>query len=166
MKTINKLVISAFFIMGMIALQSCTTDDDSSSSNMNNDAQIMEAQSIANTGTWIITNFNDSGQNETGDFNGYTFDFASDGVLTATNGTNTLTGTWSITDDSNSSSDDNSSDDDDDIDFNINFPVSDSSDFEDLNDDWDIVSVTENRMELRDVSGGNGGIDILVFERN
>ncbi|MFT5892313.1 MAG: hypothetical protein ACI9Y7_002423 [Dokdonia sp.] len=29
----------------------------------------MEAQSIANTGTWIITNFNDSGQDETSDFN-------------------------------------------------------------------------------------------------
>ena len=166
MKTMNKLVISAFFLMGMIALQSCATDDDSSSSNMNNDAQIMEAQSIANTGTWIITNFNDSGQNETADFNGYTFDFASDGVITATNGTTTITGTWSITDDSNSSSDDDSSDDDDDIDFIISFPVSDSSNFEDLNDSWDIVSVTENRMELRDVSGGNGGIDILVFERN
>ena len=166
MKTINKLVISAFFIMGMIAIQSCTTDDDSSGNNSNNDAQIMEAQSIANTGTWIITNFNDSGQNETADFNGYTFDFASDGVITATNGTTTITGTWSITDDSNSSSDDDSSDDDDDIDFIISFPVSDSSNFEDLNDSWDIVSVTENRMELRDVSGGNGGIDILVFERN
>ncbi|WP_299216346.1 hypothetical protein [uncultured Dokdonia sp.] len=159
----NNFFISAFFLVGMITLQSCSTDDDSSS-NTNNDAQIMQAQSIANTGTWIITNFNDSGQNETSDFNGYTFDFASDGVLTATNGTNTITGTWSVTDDSNSSDDDSSNDDD--IDFNIFFPVSESSNFEDLNDDWDIVSVTENRIELRDVSGGNGGIDILVFERN
>jgi len=163
MKTMNNFFISAFFLVGMITLQSCSTDDDSSS-NTNNDAQIMQAQSIANTGTWIITNFNDSGQNETSDFNGYTFDFASDGVLTATNGTNTITGTWSVTDDSNSSDDDSSNDDD--IDFNIFFPVSESSNFEDLNDDWDIVSVTENRIELRDVSGGNGGIDILVFERN
>jgi len=165
MKTISKLITTVFFLAGIIVLQSCTTDDDSSSSNTNTEEQIMQAQSIANTGTWVITNFNDSGENETGDFNGYTFDFASDGVLTATNGTNTLSGTWSITDDSNSS-DDDSDDDDDDIDFNIFFSVSQSSDFEDLNDDWDIVSVTENRMELRDVSGGNGGIDILIFERN
>ncbi|WP_299678834.1 hypothetical protein [uncultured Dokdonia sp.] len=151
----------------MIALHSCTTDDNSNSSN-NTDAQIMEAQSIANTGTWIITNFNDSGQDETPGFNDYTFDFGSEGVLTATNGTNTLTGTWSITvtDDSNSSSssdDDDSSDDD--IDFNIFFSVSQSSDFEDLNDDWDIMSITENRIELRD-SGENGGIDVVVFERS
>ncbi len=164
MKTLNKLFIGTFFLIGMIALQSCTTDDNSNSSN-NTDAQIMEAQSIANTGTWIITNFNDSGQDETSDFNGYTFDFGSEGVLTATNGTNTLTGTWSITDDSNSSSDDDSSDDDD-IDFNISFPVSQPNDFEDLNDDWDIISITENRIELRDISGGNGGIDVVVFERS
>ena len=162
MKTVYKSYISVFFLIGMISIQSCATDDDSSSNT--SDVQIMEAQSIANTGTWMITNFNDSGQDETSDFNGYTFDFASDGVLTATNGTNTLTGTWSITDDSNSSSDDDSSDDDD-IDFNILFSVSQSNDFEDLNDDWDIVSITENRIELRDVSGGNGGTDILVFER-
>ena len=158
----NKLYISVFFLISIIAIQSCATDDDSSSNTT--DVQIMEAQSITSTGTWMITNFNDSGQDETSDFNGYTFDFANDGVLTATNGTNTLTGTWSITDDSNS--DDDSSDDDDDIDFNIFFSVSQSSDFEDLNDDWDIISITENRIELRDVSGGNGETDMLVFEKS
>ena len=68
---------------------------------------------------------------------------------------------------SSSSDDDDSSDDssDDHIDFNIFFSVSQSSDFEDLNDDWDIMSITENRIELRD-SGENGGIDVVVFERS
>ena len=74
-----------------------------------------------------------------------------------------MTGTWSVTDDSNSS-DDSSSDDD--IDFNIFFPVPDSNDFEDLNDDWDIVTTTSTRIELIDIRGGNGGTDMLTFEKN
>ncbi|MCB0382605.1 MAG: hypothetical protein KDD05_04705, partial [Psychroserpens sp.] len=62
------------------------------------------------------------------------------------------------------SNDDSSSDDD--IDFNIFFPVPDSNNFEDLNDDWDIVSTSSNTIELIDISGGNGGTDFLTFERN
>lgn len=140
----------------------CSSDDDDGSPN-NNSQQIAEIESTAESGTWRITNFNDSGQNETSDFNGYDFTFNSDGSLVATNGSNTLTGTWSVTDDSNSS-DDSSSDDD--IDFNIFFPVSDDNDFEDLNDDWDVVTTTSTRIELIDISGGNGGTDMLTFERN
>ena len=50
-------------------------------------------------------------------------------------------------------------------DFNLFFSVPDSSDFEDLNDDWDIISVTSSKVELIDISGGNGGTDYLTFER-
>ncbi|MCK8479697.1 hypothetical protein [Psychroserpens algicola] len=140
----------------------CSSDDDDGNPN-NNSQQIAEIQSDAESGTWRITNFNDSGQNETSDFNGYDFSFNADGSLTATNGANTLTGTWSVTDDSNSNDDSNS---DDDIDFNIFFPVPDSNDFEDLNDDWDVVSSSSTRIELIDISGGNGGTDMLTFEKN
>jgi hypothetical protein len=140
----------------------CSSDDDDGSSN-DNSQQISQIENNVESGTWRITNFNDSGQNETSDFNGYDFTFNSDGSLVATNGSNTLTGTWSVTDDSNSS-DDSSSDDD--IDFNIFFPVPDDNDFEDLNDDWDVVTTTSTRIELIDVSGGNGGTDMLTFEKN
>lgn len=140
----------------------CSSDDDDGSPN-DNSQQIAVIENTAQSGTWRITNFNDSGDNETSDFAGYDFSFNSDGSLLATNGTTTVTGTWSVTDDS-SSSDDSSSDDD--IDFNIFFPVPDSNDFEDLNDDWDVVITTSTRIELIDISGGNGGTDMLTFERN
>lgn len=139
----------------------CSSDDDDGSPN-DNSQQIVEIESTAQSGTWRITNFNDSGQDETSDFNGYDFSFNNDGSLVATNGSNTMTGTWSVTDDSSSSS----SSDDDDIDFNIFFPVPDSNDFEDLNDDWDVVSTSATRIELIDISGGNGGTDRLTFEKN
>ncbi|NND63794.1 MAG: hypothetical protein HKN48_11460 [Flavobacteriaceae bacterium] len=121
---------------------------------------------MAESGTWIITYFFDTDSDETSDFNGYIFSFNTDGSLVATKGNNTVTGTWSVQDDSsnNSSDDDGNSTDDDD--FNIFFPVPDTNDFEDLNDDWDIISVSNNKIELIDVSGGNGGTDLLTFEKN
>ncbi|NAY92976.1 hypothetical protein GTQ34_13715 [Muricauda sp. JGD-17] len=126
-------------------------------------AQIAELKAIAEDGSWTITYFFDTDKEETSDFNGYTFTFNSDGTLTASNGSNEVTGTWSITD-SDSNSNDDSSDDDSGADFNIAF--SSPADFEDLSDDWDIVEYSSVRIELIDVSGGNGGTDNLVFEKN
>jgi hypothetical protein len=153
-----------FILMLSLTLMSamCSSDDDDGTSN-NNSQQIAEIENDVQSGTWIITNFVDSGQDETSDFNGYEFSFNADGSLVATNGTNTMTGTWSVTDDDSSDDDGSSSSD---IDFNIFFPVPDTSDFEDLNDDWDIVNSTSTRIELIDISGGNGDTDLLTFEKN
>ncbi len=148
------LVMLSFSLM----LLACSSDDDDVK---DNSQQISQIENIVESGTWRITNFIDSGKNETSDFTGYDFLFNSDGSLIATNGTNTIDGTWSITDDSSSSS---SSDDD--IDFNIFFPVPDTNDFEDLNDNWDIISSTSTKIELIDISGGNVGTDTLTFEKN
>ena len=160
----KKVFNLGFILMLSITLMSsmCSSDDDDGTPN-NNSQQIAEIENDIQSGTWRITSFIDSGQNETSDFSGYDFSFNSDGSLVATNGTNTQTGTWSITDD-DSSDDDSSSDDD--IDFNIFFPVPDTNNFEDLNDDWDIVTATSTRIELIDISGGNGGTDMLTFEKN
>lgn len=158
MKNLSKVGFLLSLTLSLIA-SACTNDDNNQNENS---LQIAEIENLVQSGAWRITNFNDSGQNETSDFNGYDFVFNSDGTLVATNGTNTLTGTWSITNDNSNSSSSN----DDDIDFNIFFPVPDTNDFEDLNDDWDIISVASNRIELIDVSGGNGGIDLLTFEKN
>ena len=77
--------------------------------------------------------------------------------MTATNGSNTVTGSWSVT---NSSSNDDSSND---LDFNISFAS--PADFAELTDDWDIITYSSTQIELIDVSGGNGGTDYLTFER-
>ncbi|WP_397362441.1 hypothetical protein [Olleya sp. R77988] len=152
------LIMLSFSLMS----STCSNDDDDASPN-DNSQQIAQVQSTATSGTWIVSSFIDSGQDETNDFNGYQFTFGSDGILTADNGSNTITGTWSVTDDSNSNDDSSSSSD---IDFNIFFSVPDTSVFEDLNDDWDIVSHTDTTISLIDVSGGNGGTDTLVFQKN
>ncbi|WP_047550539.1 hypothetical protein [Psychroserpens sp. Hel_I_66] len=156
-----------FSLLTMLSLSlmssTCSSDDDGGGP-IDNSEQISQIENTAESGSWRITNFNDSGQNETSNYNGYDFSFNSDGFLVATNGSSTITGTWSVTDDSNSS--DDSIDDDDDIDFNIFFAVTETNDFEDLNDDWDIVSTSSTRIELIDISGGNGDTDMLTFDKN
>ncbi|AXG70934.1 hypothetical protein KORDIASMS9_03189 [Kordia sp. SMS9] len=151
-----------FLVMLSFSLMSttCDTDDDVV---IDNSQTIAEIKDIAETNTWRITSYVDSGQDETNDFNNYTFTFADGGTVTASNGTDQVQGTWSVTDSSNSN-DDSSSDDD--IDFTISFNVPNTSNFFDLNDDWDIISYSSTTISLQDVSGGNGGTDTLVFQRN
>jgi hypothetical protein len=152
------------FYLGLVMLLSitlfaaCSSDDNDE--NPDNSQQIAQVQVIVESGTWRITNLNDSGQDETSDFAGYNFTFLSDGTLSATNGTTTQEGTWSLRSDSSSSDDDN------DIEFNIFFPVTDSNIFDDLNDDWDIVSTSATRIELIDVGDSSADTDRLTFEKN
>lgn len=159
----KKSILKFAAIALMVVSVSCTNDNEDNGLTNNNlsSAQITELKSIAEGSSWTITYFFDTDKEETSNFNGYTFTFNSDGTLTATNGTNEVNGTWSITD---SNSNDDSSNDDSDVDFNISFST--PTDFEDLSDDWDIVKYSSVRIELIDVSGGNGGTDNLVFEKN
>jgi hypothetical protein len=158
----NRILNSICFIMCLSLMSSCSSNDDDMNSN-NNSVEIAQIENEVESGTWIIVSYIDSGQDETNDFNGYNFTFGSDGTLTANNGTNTMTGTWSLTHSGNSNDDSNS---DDDIDFNIFFPVPETNDFEDLNDNWEIVTHNSNNISLIDVSGGNGGTDNLIFNKN
>lgn len=160
----SKLMILVVLITYVFVMMSCSKDDDNNNADGTTSAD--QVTQIAQNGDWRVTLFNDSGENETSDFNGYTFNFNTDGSLVATNGSNTVTGTWSVTDDSSNSSSDDDGNSTDDDDFNIFFPVPDTNDFEDLNDDWDIISVSDTKIELIDVSDGNGGTDLLTFEKN
>ena len=157
-KIVNLIIV---FLL-MATFLACSNDDSTNNNNDSNniDTEIQQTSNLMTSSDWIITNFNDSGQDETSNFNGYSFSFNSDGTLVATNGSDMVAGTWSIVDDS--SNDD--SNDNDDIDFNIFFASPD--DFNDLSDDWNIVSKTNSTIVLIDVSGGNGGTDHLTFEKS
>ena len=150
-------LLAALFMLNVASM--CSSDDDNNS-NSNTTALVQAAViNTASSGTWRITFYEDSGDNETSNFSGYNFTFGSGNALTASNGTNTYTGSWSVT--NSNSNDDNPSND---IDFNILFST--PANFEDLSDDWDIVSYTATKIQLVDVSGGNGGTDYLTFEKN
>lgn len=101
--------------------------------------------------SWKITYFWDSDHEETDHFTDFRFEFADNGVITATRGTTTYSGTWS------EGSDDSTQK----LVIHFDAPTS----FAELNDDWHIRSRSTDRIELIDVSGGNGGTDYLTFER-
>lgn len=155
MKILLKAIL-VFFIYTGLAM-SCDKDDDDNSQQQN--TNVTQIINTAQSGNWKITYFFDSDHEETGHFTGYVFTFNDNGSLVAVNGSTTITGTWSVTD-SNSSDDDGGSGD---TDFNIFFAS--PNDFEDLSDDWHIISVSSSKIELIDVSGGNGGTDYLTFEK-
>lgn len=148
-------ILSLVFVINVASM--CSDDDD----NNNNVADPSPVINIVSQGTWRITLYEDSGVNETTNYSNYIFTFGPNGVLTAAN-TTTFTGAWSVTAD-------NSTDDspDSNLDFNILFTTPAPASFvDDLSDDWDIVSYTATKIELVDVSGGNGGTDYLTFEKN
>ena len=157
MKNLKKikfnLVIAMLFMI--TTASTCSNDDDSPSSSANNPIDIIN---IVNNGTWKITYYYDTDHEETSSFSGYNFTFGAGNTLTASNGTNNYTGTWSITD--GNSNDDSIND----LDFNIAFssPVQ----FEELTDDWEIIEKSSTLIKLKHVSGGNGGTDYLTFTKN
>jgi len=107
------------------------------------------------TNDWYVNLLEDDGENETCDYVAYQFTFNSDATVMAVSDTNTINGTWAVT---NSSSG---------LDLVLNFEINNEDDpFDDLNDDWDVQEFDANFIKLIDVSGGNGGTDYLNFGRN
>lgn len=143
----------AFFFIGFTTLfLACSSDPGPNLV----DSQAQLSDDVARGG-WKITYYSDSDKDETNHFNGYTFVFETNKIITATKGTAVIKGSWSITD--SHSNDDNP----DHLHFNITFSSPDS--FEDLTEDWQFISQTDRKIELIHISGGNGGTDYLTFER-
>jgi len=152
MKNSKKNVLIALVFAGL--LSSCTKDD------VNNIPEAQEVGSTLQTGNWRLTKMIDSGEDETTDFAGYTFTFSENGTLTAVRENNTQTGRWSVINDRDRN------DRKDDIEFIISFAVPESNDFDDLNDDWDIISISNTIIELIDRGDANEPSSFLTFERN
>lgn len=142
----NRLILLTLLIIMTITVSSCSKDDDSS-------ADPSQTQDNVQSGTWRVTLYNDSGENRTSYFEGFSFTFNTNGSLTAVNGTVTQNGTYSVYKDSG------------DTKFDITFQAS-SGPFEEISEDWRVITQSASKIELINVSGGNGGTDYLTFEKN
>ncbi len=121
--------------------------DDNSSSNNNNNTTITPS-----AGTWKVSYFFDK-QDDTSNYSSYTFEFGANGSLSATNGSQTWTGTWATgIDDSKNK-------------FLIDFVGTLPSSLSDLEEDWQIIKIESNFMHFEHTSGGNGDIDVLKFTK-
>ncbi|XLS29162.1 hypothetical protein ACJD0Z_18445 [Flavobacteriaceae bacterium M23B6Z8] len=104
--------------------------------------------SILSSGAWEVAQYTDDGVNETADYDGYELVFNENGSVVASRDQNTIEGGWNVGEGGSK--------------LFLNF---NTIPFDEFTDDWDVISATENRIELQDVSGGDGSVDILVFER-
>ncbi len=105
-------------------------------------------ETILPAGIWYVFSYTDDGENQTADYAGYTLDWNSSGTVVATNGGNTNNGSWQVLNGGNK--------------LLLNFT---GVPFNEFNDDWDVLMVSDARVELQDVSGGGGGTDVLIFEK-
>lgn len=138
----KKLIYRSSFVL-MTFLSACGHGDET--------VTPINTGSNIQSGTWKVSFFSDNGNDETNHFSGYEFTFNSSGTATASNGSSTVNGTWQTrTDDSQPKLD-------------LNF--GNTAPFDELNDDWHILQSSSSTVQLEDVSGGNGGTDLLTFTK-
>ncbi len=99
-------------------------------------------------GLWEVDSYTEDSDDQTGNYSGYTLNFNSDGIVVADNGT-AINGTWA------------SQNSDSELALNFGNAVS----FDEFNDTWDVISISDNQVTLQDVSGGNGGTDTLILSK-
>ena len=139
MKTLSKLLVVAGLFM--MAFASCKKDDNSSSL----------SSSMVTQGQWKVTLFSENGVVETSKFSNYVFTFNANGTVSAVGSGSTVNGSWS--------------DGNDDSQKKLNMNFASPVDFTEISDDWHILQESSSKIELEDVSGGNGGTDLLTFEK-
>ncbi len=103
-------------------------------------------------GSWMVALFNVADDNVTDLFNDYILTFSSNTSVIATRGDEVVQGSWSIMENDQGI-------------HKLLFDFGAAHPLNELNNDWQIIEVNEGRIELKDVSGIDGSIAKLVFER-
>ncbi len=118
---------------------SCSKDDDDDLL----DITTQSVSTLALEDNWKVTYFfDDDDGDETSKFNGYTFTFTTAGEVTASlNGVN-KTGIWIVRQDDGRTELE--------IDFN-----DDDDPLDELDEDWDVTELTNNRIKLEDLDDDN-----------
>ncbi len=129
-------------------IDSCDEDDDF---DFNDDDQEVLLDFLTN-GNWIIDEFVIVDVGQTDNFTGYVFTFLNDGTVNASNGSQNVSGTFSI-------EDSNPNDLLVILDFGSVIP------FNDLNNPWNITESEFGTLALEIGSEANGDLEILVFEK-
>lgn len=96
---------------------------------------------------WFVGNYTEDNDDQTTDYTGYEFIFNTDGSITV-QGAETSSGIWNSLNSGNDLL----------LDFGPEAPLEELND-----DDWEVLSVTADEVLLRDISGGNGGTDLLTL---
>jgi hypothetical protein len=102
------------------------------------------------SGSWKISSFIDGSEDKTADYEGYIFTFSANGTSLAVRNATSLNGNWASYVDSNESK------------LELSF-FGDT--LEEIEDDWRVIEFSEALIKLRHVSGGDGEVHYLTFEK-
>ncbi len=117
------------------------------------DADVSEIRNIMLGGQWNVALYSEGAVDMTAAYNGVDFSFSNmHQVELSVNDDPFLTGLWRVIRNK-----------DQELKFYLNFD--EDGIYGDLTDDWDIIEVSSDRIELMSVSGGDGSEDFLVFEK-
>ncbi len=109
-----------------------------------------DLSSILVDGLWFVASYMEDTDDQTANYAGYELDFNMDGSVSASNGSTTNNGTWTVFSGGNQMT----------LNFGTDLP------FEEFNDDdWDVISVSSTEVVIQDVSGGGGGTDTLTLQK-
>jgi hypothetical protein len=136
-------------LLTVVVFTACSSDDDPGNANS---SEFEEINAALPQGEWMISKLIDGQSDHTSDFESFKFTFNADGTVAAQNDLYTENGTWAY-DNSSSSSEE------------LVLQFSETSPFDEINDDWDIVSVSNVKIELSDISGDDGDIELLTFTK-
>ena len=125
----------------------------------NTDGDVGEIRNIMLGGDWIVAQYKDGGMDETENYGGYTFDFLPEHFVSVTLGETGVSypGMWRVLRNYEGR-------------LMVYLNLGDQEPLGELTDAWELVSITADRIELKDwnddAEPGTAGYDILVFEKN
>lgn len=123
-------------------------NDDHSADHLEDDNPVIS--SIIVESLWRVVEYLHEDEDKTQFYNGFQFNFMTEGNVIVSNGTDELEGTWSVINGSGTDT------------FVLDFGQ--TAPFDEFNDDWVIVEYQDTKLDLRNASGGDGIFDKLVFE--
>ena len=116
------------------------------------DTDVVDITNIMVEGEWAIASYQEGGMDMTESFGGYSIMFMADYQMSLREGgTSFANGLWRVIRDS-----------EDQLKVFLNF--GDNMPFDELTDDWQFVSKTDSRIELKHINGDNS-VDVLVLEK-
>ena len=143
MKNILKILTAPLVVCLMMTVSSCQKDNTTAPADEALAAGEVEYKQ-PKPGVYMISKFIDSGDDETAQFNGYTFEFQADHDLIATTGAGVVfTGSWSL----------NSAE------TVMTIAISGNAALNDLDDDnWNVTRITNMKIKIK-----KNGPDVVTF---
>jgi hypothetical protein len=101
-------------------------------------------------GQWLVAKFQVRGDDITNEFEGFSLDFIENGTVVAAKNNDEVEGTWFINNDKGD---------------NILFDFGDVVPLNEFNEDWEVESVEEKRVEFHRPNDINDSYDVIVLEK-